>query len=284
MRAPSRRLLVMTLCSCALPAMLGNTTVHGQDRPAADEAVRKADQRKPVKLPAMVIDFQQKCIDIEAKVCLDDGFLELIACTRNTKEHESIVAVNARPMHIHTGLLLLGAKNGNPALRKRVGGMGPDGADPRDKDPRDKGPRDKDPGEQSDSPRWIDVPPRGDPVEVFLVFSDAAGKMVEHPIGEFVKRADLADQAGEKATTSRLPAFPETFVFAGSGLRDVGRGPRQYLAAQSGNVISIVTFGDELLCLEGIQSRENGALQWRVNSEKLPKVGSPVTLRLRPRK
>jgi hypothetical protein len=54
------------------------------------------------------------------------------------------------------------------------------------------------------------------------------------------------------------------------------------LSDQSGNVISIATFGDELLCLPAIHSQNNEALMWQVNATNLPAVGSNVTLRLRP--
>jgi hypothetical protein len=54
------------------------------------------------------------------------------------------------------------------------------------------------------------------------------------------------------------------------------------LSDQSGNVISIATFGDELLCLPAIHSQNNDALMWQVNATNLPAVGSNVTLRLRP--
>jgi hypothetical protein len=47
-------------------------------------------------------------------------------------------------------------------------------------------------------------------------------------------------------------------------------------------VISISTFGDELLCLPGIYTEANDALMWQANPDKLPKVGTKVTLRLRP--
>jgi len=66
-------------------------------------------------LPGLVVDFQNRCVDIKATICLDEGMLELIACTKETKEHESIVTITARPMHVHTALLLLGANNGKPA-------------------------------------------------------------------------------------------------------------------------------------------------------------------------
>jgi hypothetical protein len=121
-------------------------------------------------------------------------------------------------------------------------------------------------------------------VNVYLTFESADGKMVERPISDFVTRSDgQADEsAGEEDGAGADFEFPGTFVFAGSQLRDNGPGPRQYLADLSGNVISIATFGDELLCLPGVHGSANDALMWQVDASKLPKVGSKVTLRLRP--
>lgn len=116
-----------------------------------------------MNLPGLVINFQERCVDLEGSICLDEGMLELIACTKQTKERESIVVVHAKPMHIHTALLLLGAQSGNPAMRRPIGEGGT---------------------------RWVDIPPRGDPVDVYLVFRNKEGKVVEHPIGDFVNRSD----------------------------------------------------------------------------------------------
>lgn len=231
------------------------------DNPLPENAVRN-----PVKLPGLVIDFEKQRIDLEATICLDKGFLELVACSKGSKEHESIVAVSARAMHIHTALLLLGANNGHPAMRKQVG---------------------------EEDKRWVNVPPQGDAIDVFLVTTNKGGNAIEQPISDFVVRSsqridevdgavitapdETGDRDGKKSTR-----FPHTFLFAGSHLRDNGRGPRQYLADLSGNVISIATFGDELLCLPFHQTRNDNALMWRVKPESLPRVGTKVTLRLRP--
>ena len=212
-------------------------------KPVAESA------RKSLKLPGLVTNFQKRCVDIEASVCLEEGMLELIACTKGTKEHESIIAIEAKAMHVHTALLLLGAKSGNPAMRKPI---------------------------DEERTRWIDIPPKGDQVDVYLVFKNEAGKMVEHPIGDFVTRSEEQPEKGDK--------FPHTFLFAGSLLRAAGAGPRKYLSDLSGNVISIATFGDELLCLPGVYGQDNGSLMWQIDATKLPKVGSKVTLRLRPRR
>jgi len=242
------------------------SSISGGAEPALQKSAAKPAS-KNVKLPGLVINLQDRCVDLEATVCLDEGMLELIACTKGSKEHESILAISAKPMHVHAALLLLGAKNGNPAMRRPV---------------------------DEKQTRWVHVPPRGDRVDVYLVLKNKEGKRTEHPISDFVTRTEQnpdditldsrvgnmnfgkADKAGEKTK------FPHTFLFAGSHLRDNGSGPRQYLADHSGHVISIVTYGDELLCLPGMHDKGNDSLMWQVVGKKLPKVGSKVTLRLRP--
>ena len=199
-----------------------------------------------VKLPGLEINVAKGTVDVESEICLDEGTLELVACTKGTKEHESIVAVEARPIHIHTALLLLGAEAGNPAMRKAV---------------------------DENQTRWVDVPPRGGEVDVFLVWKDKKDGVVERPISDFIKHA------GEE----KERFLTHTFLFAGSQLHGEGKGPRQYLSDRSGNVISISTFGDETLCLPDVHGHQNGTLLWQVDATHLPPVGTKVTLRLRPR-
>lgn len=206
---------------------------------------------EPVKLPGLEVRVTESCVDIKATVCLEEGTLELVACTKDTKEHESIVAVEAKAVHIHTALLLLGVKPGTPAGHQAV---------------------------DEEETRWVPVAPSGGLVRVSLVTRDKSGKSEERSITKFIRRVEGAPVAdGDDGSFST-----DQFVFAGSRLQDVGEGPRRYLADASGNVISISTFGDETLCLPGMHGHENGALLWEVNPEHLPAVGSEVILRLRP--
>ena len=218
-------------------------------------APKKTATRKNLKMPGLVINLEKRCVDVEGVVSLDEGMLELVACTRGGKDHESIITLLARPLHIHTALIALGARNGNPAMHRQVG-------------EQDK--------------RWVYVPPRGDPIEVYLVLKNKEGKDVEHPISDFVSRTENGYDGGDGDEDGEVERFPHTFLFAGSQLVKNEQGKHQYLADLSGNVISISTFGDEVLCLPGTHSKENGALVWEVNAKKLPKVGSNVILRLRP--
>lgn len=122
-------------------------------------------------------------------------------------------------------------------------------------------------------------------VNVFLVVKDKDGKTDERPISDFIKRSDHggqgmpADNKGDKGA-DRFPTH--TFLFAGSILHGDGEGPRRYLCDESGNVISIATFGDEVLCLPEVHSSDNGALMWSIDSTHLPAMGSKIILRLRP--
>ncbi len=236
-----------------LPLLIAAFLAH----PALVRAADTEPAREDLKLPGLVAKFNDRRVDVEATVCLNKGMLELVACTKGTKEHESILTIEARPMHVHAALLMLGARNGHPATSR----------------PMDE-----------QMTRWIHLPPRGDPVKVSLVVKDPKGKNVEHSISEFVRRPEdsMDEHADQDEDAEDEEVFPDTFIFAGSQLRDNREGPRTYIADVSGSVISIATFGDELLCLPGIHSEANDALMWQANPDKLPKVGTKVTLRLRP--
>jgi len=60
------------------------------------------------------IDPKRKMVVVDGTVCLRRGTLEMFACPKGTKEHESVVAVNGLPSVIHAGLLAVGAKAGTP--------------------------------------------------------------------------------------------------------------------------------------------------------------------------
>ncbi len=238
--------LPLVACLCLL-GKIGRAQ-EGGPTPGVRKAIEK------LKLPGIKINVGERCVDVKSEVCLDEGMLELVACIRDSKEHESIVTVNAKAMHIHTALLLLGVKEGNPAMRKQVG--------------------------EGEDTRWIDIPPKGGEVNVFLVTENEKGKLIERPISDFIVSTAPAGLGSEKR---RFPTH--TFIFSGSHVitETKGQSPRTYVADRSGNVISIATFGDELLCLPGIHSHAKGELLWQVDDTHLPKIGTKVTLRLRPK-
>ena len=54
-------------------------------------------------------------VEIPAWVALDEGWLEVAVCRRGSRDHESVVVVDAEPSVIHAALLLAGLQPGSPA-------------------------------------------------------------------------------------------------------------------------------------------------------------------------
>ena len=206
----------------------------GQERgnPSADGKI--------VTLPGVKVDLRRRIIDIEAVVCLDEGPLELIACGRGSKEHESIVSLASRAMHIHTALLLIGAVNGHPASRRQLPG---------------------------DDAEWEWVSPQGDEIEVWMVLPSKFGPLAERPISEFVVKTldanPLPDGAMESAYKEQpLTGHVENFFNAVVDRRDPISDVESHHRALS-------------TChLAGIAARLGRAIQWDPHREVV--VGDAV--------
>ena len=60
------------------------------------------------------LDTKRKAVVVDGQVCLREGHLEMFACPKGTKEHESVVALNCQSHEVHAGLLAAEAKPGTP--------------------------------------------------------------------------------------------------------------------------------------------------------------------------
>lgn len=60
------------------------------------------------------IDTDNKQVVIVGEICQTNVPLEMFACPRGTKEHESIVSVPTEAFIVHSALLAIGAKSGKP--------------------------------------------------------------------------------------------------------------------------------------------------------------------------
>ncbi len=218
-----------------------------------------SEDGKVLELPGVKVMLKEKYVDVDAKVCLTEGLLELAVCGKDTKNHESVFSLETKAELVHAALLLINVKPGNPAMRKPVEGK--EGV-------------------------WVDLEPKGEEVNVYVVVKDAEGKPVERPISDFIMKAGEdfhGIEQGGKEEAKKEPFPTHTFLFAGSHVWEEEGAPPKYLADLDGNVISLSTFGDEMLCLPGIHTHGNEALAWQVDSTHLPELDTPVTLRLRPK-
>ncbi len=61
-----------------------------------------------------------KQVIVDGVVCLRDGQLEMFACPKGSKEHESVISVQARPSTAHAALLAIGAMPGSPVQTRPI--------------------------------------------------------------------------------------------------------------------------------------------------------------------
>ena len=202
--------------------------------------------------PHVRIDVAAKLVEFDGTVPIDahdaetpHDFLEVIVCTPDTKEHESLVMTRATAAHVHAALLLVGLEPGAPGTWEW------DGTNVRP------------------------IPPRGDAVEVVFVTRDAAGaEVVSRPV----------DWVVSVHGTKRLADLPDTgFLFAGSTFRRLGDS-EAYSADADGTLVGLCTFGSETIALARVIHHESSVEEpeWIADSARVPPYGAPVTVRVRP--
>jgi hypothetical protein len=145
--------------SCAL--LCGMTNLRGQEtekpaeKPAEQPAAKTPEGlHRLSKKHDVWLDTKRKAVVVDGKICLREGQLEMFACPKGTKEHESIIALNCLPEEVHAGLLALGAKPGTPVKF----------------DPEYK-------------------PATGEIVDIFVLWKDADGTSKEVRAQEMIKQA-----------------------------------------------------------------------------------------------
>jgi hypothetical protein len=279
---------------------------------AAAEGPVAAEKKQPEKLLSLdptetvQLDRAGKRLLVKTHVVLREGFLEMLCCPAQTKEHESILAVGGQAYVIHAGLLALGAKPGGPVQYQ---------------------------------PTFR--PPTGQPIDIFLQWTDASGKphrmkaqewiryathryfivtmnelpagltLPEHddalPIRFFPKFKQLTwfgpmtieqrdkllamstDAAYRKAVAtfydqSQSKQLEAGWVFAGSGYYlDEKTGKKAYLA-EGGDLICVSNFPTAMLDL-AIKStdKQDEGLLFEAWTERIPPRGTEVTMELVPR-
>ncbi len=87
----------------------------GGKLPASQTAATERSDKAREFAPGVRINWRQRVIEVDATVVLRTGPLELLACSPQTREHESIFVVPARPMHIFQAMRMIGLEYGRPA-------------------------------------------------------------------------------------------------------------------------------------------------------------------------
>lgn len=218
--------------------------------PAAGMALAQVDDLKPVRLPKLPepegatrlspkfdvwLDAKRGAVLVDGQVSLRRGMLEMFACIRNTKEHESVVTADTQAFLVHAGLLRLGAEPGHPAQFV----------------PEFK-------------------PPTGTEIDITVEWRDADGKLQTAKAQDWIR--DLK--------TGKAMTYP--FVFAGSRFWTDAETGKQYYQAEGGDFICVSNFGTASLDIPVESSQSNDALEFEAFTERIPPLGTPVRLVLKP--
>ncbi len=102
--------------ACALVCLTAAALAAEEAAPAGKRPLAKDPPGMKRLMPDynVWIDPEHKRVVLDGVVCLREGQLEMFACTRGTKEHESIVAADTKAYAVHAALLAVGAQAGSP--------------------------------------------------------------------------------------------------------------------------------------------------------------------------
>jgi hypothetical protein len=115
-------------------------------------------------------------------------------------------------------------------------------------------------------------PPTGDEIEVTVYWVDEKGK----------ERTARAQDWIKDIHTGKAMTHP--FVFAGSSFWTDPDTRKQYYQAEGGDLICVSNFGTAMLDIPVQSSQSNEALEFEAFTEKIPPLGAPVRLILKPKK
>ncbi len=263
--------------------------------PAADGPVPLNPQK------TVLLDAARKRVFLKATVVLREGVLEMFACLAGTKEHESIVAVETKAYVIHAALLAVGAEPGKPVQ-----------FDPEYRPPQGQ-PIDIFVNWQDDDGRPYRVPAqywmRHTTRRYYLEPLDALpdgltlpedselrydekrrqliwfGPMNEQQLDRlrFLSKDETYRKIVQKFfDDSQARQMEADFVFAGSSFYEEEDGTKFYLA-ESGNLICVANFSDAIIDVNVKSASSNEALMFEPYTERIPPLGTKVTVELVPR-
>ncbi len=244
------------------PPVLGQPLID-----CPEERLISLDGRDPVWITR-----DRKSVVALGEICLREGLLEFFACVRGSKEHESIIAMNLKPFLLHAGLLIVGAEPGRPAQF---------------------------------SPEF--VPPQGPKIDIQVLWRDEQGAIRQCRAQELVLENDEMffnnenrEDGGEETTADSTAAgvLPDAavlnkpqemsvpFVFTGSFFREFedenGQMRQVYMADATGELFGVSNFPASILDVPMRSSDSNDELLFAPYTERIPPIGTPVTLILTP--
>lgn len=278
------------------------------DEPARDDSAKKPSPATidgaPVPLNpngTVLLDVKGKRVLLKTHVALRQGALEMFCCLKQTKEHESILSLDAKAYVVHTALVALNAKPGSPVR------FNPDYQ-----------------------------PPTGQKINIFVNWTDEKGKVHRVPAQSWVRQSinryriakmeslpegltlpkntelrydkklkelswygpmtekqkrEFVALSDDKAYRTAIDSFYDQsqpremkadWVFTGSGLfKDEDTGKEYYLA-EDGDLICVANFASATIDVAAASSAQNEDRLFEAYTDRIPPKDTPVTVELIP--
>jgi len=296
--------LSVSLCSLTAVSFTPADEKPARSAEAKDQPKDEKVDGAPIPLNkngTVLLDKKGNRVLLKTHVALRQGALEMLCCLKQTKEHESILSLDAKAYVVHTALLALDAKPGKPV--------------------------------------HFDTeyhPPTGQKIDIFLNWTDENGKAhraaartwVRHAINRFrmvklerlpaglrlpkntelrydnklkelswygpmavQQKVEFLALSDDKAFQAMIESFFEQsqsremeadWVFAGSQIyKDEETGKEHYLA-EDGDLICVANFGTAMIDVASNSSSENSDLNFEAWTDRIPPKETPVTVELIP--
>lgn len=242
--------------SPVLSPALSSTSAIPDASPPAVSAVQLS--------PFIRVDRGAGFVEIDGAIAIDvhgatpKVYLEVLVCSPNSREHESLVLTKARASDVHAALLLLGIEPGSPGAFTWQG------------------------------QQLVSVAPTGPALGVLVQPEGAAGWV---PILDWVISPTLVKQAapvqagvtdqGSALEQAKPPRHASGFLFAGSTFRSI-QGQEVYTGDAEGTIVGLATFGTETVAFATVHNPDASTEQPHLiaDAAKLPKHGTSVKVRL----
>lgn len=256
-------LLIPGLLPCAQGLAQDETPAEEKAQPAETEKeeANPAEEKEPAKaairklMPNMPvwIDAKRKMVILDGEVCLRKGSLEMFACLRGTKEHESVVAIAADAYVVHAGLLAIGAEQGKPV----------------EFDPEYKA-------------------PSGQKIDVLMRWKDADGKLQTRRAQDWVRDARTKKVMDYDWVFPGSYFWKDVSIEAVQKAKEEGIDPdtlpgKMVYAAEGGELICVSNFKSSMMDLPVPSTDANNDLWFEAFTENIPAEGTKVRLFLIPR-
>jgi hypothetical protein len=240
------------------PAPAPSPSPANQETAAAPAKEATPEKAAPAGLrevfPHVRVDLKAKEVQFDGIVPIDAHdekspwvFLEVVACTPDTKEHEALVMTEAKASHVHAALLLIGLQPGSPGKWT------------------------------FENKELKPIAPKGDEVRITLSYHAPDGAEKSFTPQQMIVNAQSGNHFGD--------AKPGKWVFAGSQI--VSRmGKDVYDADGAGTLLGLTTFGSETIAWSELISPDAATEEpvWVADKDATPPAGTPITVTIRPAK